>query len=278
MQNLIRFIQNNHFFILFIFFEIVALTLVFQNNNYQRTLAFNISRNISGYIDSRIFSFRQYLYLSETNQALAEENTRLRNSLISSYKQRTAADRNVEFDSAWVQQYNFIPAKVISNSVNKQNNFISIDKGSIHGVEPDMAVISHDGIVGIITGVSGHFSTIIPLLNIDLRISSKIKNTGYFGSLHWNGNDPRIALLHELPHHVTMNAGDTIITSGYSAIFPEGIMIGTISDYEIRGGNFYTAVVDLSTDFNKLNQVYVIENLLREELLELELQTTESYD
>jgi rod shape-determining protein MreC len=276
MRNLIRFILNNHFFILFIFFEIVALTLVFQNNYYQNAFVFNLSRNISGYTDSRILSFRQYLNLYETNKALMEDNTWLRNNLISSYKQMTLLNANAEFDSVWAQQYNFIPARVISNSTNKQNNFISIDKGAAHGIKTDMAVISYDGVVGIITGVSEHFATVIPILNIDLRISSKIKNTGYFGSLHWDGRDPGSALLHELPHHVTINTGDTIVTSGFSAIFPEGIMVGTIAEYELEGANFYTVVVDLSTDFRKLNHIWVIEDLFREELLEL--QRKEGYD
>ena len=273
MRNLLRFILNNHFFILFIFFEIVALTLVFQNNNYHKAFVFNISRNISGYINARIYSFRQYLDLYEANQKLVEENIRLRNDLISSYKINIRPSTNVEFDSAWVRQYDFIPARVISNSVNKQTNFISINKGTRHGIHPDMAVISHEGVVGIVTGASEHFSTIIPVLNRDLRISSKLKNTGYFGALHWDGKDPSKALLHDLPHHVKLNVGDTIITSGFSAIFPEGIMIGTIADFEIMGGNFYSIVVDLSTNFRRLNHVYVIENLFREELLELEKTT-----
>jgi rod shape-determining protein MreC len=270
MRNLIRFILNNHFFILFIFFEIVALTLVFQNNNYQKAFVFNLSRNISGYADSRILSFRQYLYLYETNKALMEDNTWLRNNLISSFKQKMLLNANAEFDSVWAQQYNFIPVRVISNSTNKQNNFISIDKGAAHGVKTDMAVVSHDGVVGVITGVSANFATVMPILNIDLRISSKIKNTGYFGSLHWDGRDPGSALLHELPHHVTINTGDTIITSGYSAIFPEGIMVGTIAEFELKGANFYTVVVDLSTNFRRLNHIWVIEDLFREELLELQ--------
>ncbi len=270
MRNLVKFILNNHFFLLFLLFEIVALTLVFQNNNYQKAFIFNVSRNISGYINSHISSFSKYLDLDEVNKALLEENTRLRNSLISSYKLKVPDPGNIEFDSAWTQQYNFIPARVISNSVNKQNNFISIDKGSLHGVQTDMAVISHQGAVGIVTGVSENFSTIIPLLNTDLRISSKLKNTGYFGSLHWDGVNPESAILHDIPHHVSLHRNDTIVTSGFSAIFPEGIMIGTIEDFEIKGGNFFFITVNLSTDFRKLNFIYVIDNIFREELMELD--------
>jgi rod shape-determining protein MreC len=273
MRNLLRFILSNHFLILFILFEIIAISLLFQNNNYHNAFAVNLSRNISGNINTRIFKFRQYLALFETNKALLEENTKLRNSLLSSYRLRIPSAVNIEFDSAWVQQYNFIPANVLSNSVNKQNNFISIDKGSIHGIRTDMAVISSAGAVGIIAGVSGHFSTVIPLLNIDLRISSKLKNTGYFGSLHWDGRDPTTSVLYDIPHHVNLNKGDTIVTSGFSAIFPEGILIGTIDDFKIEGANFYTINTKLSTDFRKLNHVYVIENLFREELLELEKTT-----
>jgi rod shape-determining protein MreC len=270
MRSLIRFILNNNFFILFILFETVALLMVFQNNNYQKAFATNFSRNISGYISSNLYSLKQYLVLSEINKALIEENTKLRNSLISSYKQRVTNTGNIEFDSAWARQYEYIPARVIMNSVNKQNNFIYIDKGSIHGMQTDMAVISSTGVVGIVTGVSDNFSTIIPLLNTDLRISSKLKNTHYFGSLHWDGRNPEFAILNEIPHHVSLNAGDTIVTSGFSAIFPEGIMVGTIDDFKIEGGNFFSVRVNLSTDFRKLNYVYAIDNILKEELLELE--------
>ena len=270
MRNLIRFILNNHFTIIFILLEIVALTLVFQYNNYHGAFAFNLTRNISGYVDSRIHSLRQYLELGETNRALLKENTMLRNSLLSSYKLKIPAASDVEFDEAWLQQYNFIPARVIGNSVNKQKNFISLDRGLLHGVKPDMAVISGEGVVGVVTGVSDNFSTVIPILNIDMRISSKLMNTGYFGPLHWDGRDARTAILSDIPHHVTLNRGDTIVTSGFSAIFPEGVMVGTIDDFRIIGGNFFNIDVRLSTDFRNLNYVYLIENILRGELMELE--------
>ncbi len=276
MRNLIRFILNNHFLLLFILLETVALILVFQNNYYQSAFVFNISRNVSGYINTKTHSAREYLSLREANIALHEENRLLRNELFSSYKSRIPLAEEAEFDQIWERRYDYIPARVIANSVNKQHNFLSLDKGAVHGVETDMAVVSGNGVVGIVTGVSENFSTIIPLLNVDLRISSKLKNTGYFGSLYWNGRDPEKATLTDIPHHVTLNTGDSIITSGYSAIFPEGIMVGTITDFDIYGGNFWSVTVKLSTDFRKLNQVYVIRDLFREELLELE--RAEGYD
>ncbi len=270
MQNLIRFILRNHFLLLFILLEIVALVLVFQNNYYQSAIVFNISRNVSGYINTKTYSVRQYLSLREANTALHEENRLLRNELFSSYKSQVPPASEAEFDQIWERRYDYIPARVIANSVNKQHNFLSLDKGAVHGVETDMAVVSGNGVVGIVTGVSENFSTVIPLLNVDLRISSKLKDTGYFGSLYWDGMDPEMATLTDIPHHVILNRGDSIVTSGFSAIFPEGIMVGTITDFEIYGGNFWSVTVNLSTDFRKLNQVYVIRDLLRKELLELE--------
>ncbi len=276
MRNLLRFILSNHFVLLFILFETIALILVFQKNNYQNAIAFNISRNISGYINTKTHSLREYLSLREANIALHEENRVLRNELFSSYKSQVPLAEDIEFEEAWERRYNYIPARVISTSVNKQNNFMSLDKGSVHGIEPDMAVVSGSGVVGVVTGVSDNFSTVLPLLNIDLRISSKLKDTGYFGSLYWDGRDPTKATLTDIPHHVTLNSGDSVVTSGLSAIFPEGIMVGTITDFEIAGGNFWSVNVSLATDFRKLNHVYVIQDLFRDELLELE--RAEGYD
>ncbi|TVR71640.1 MAG: rod shape-determining protein MreC [Marinilabiliales bacterium] len=270
MRNLIRFILNNHFALLFILLEATALVLVFQNNNYQNTVAFNVSRNISGFINTRIHTLTQYLSLQEANQALHEENRMLRNELLSSYRIATPLPEEAGPTGEWERRYNYIPANVIANSVNKQYNYISLDRGALHGIEPEMAVISGSGVAGIVTGVSDNFSTVLPLLNSDLRISSKLKNTGYFGSLFWDGTDPEKATLTDIPHHVILNRGDSVVTSGFSAIFPEGIMVGTITDFEIYGGNFWAVTVRLSTDFRKLNHVYVIQDLLREELLELE--------
>ncbi len=270
MRNLIRFILNNHFALLFILLETTALVLVFQNNNYQNTVAFNVSRNISGFINTKIHSLTQYLSLLEANKALHEENRMLRNELLSSYHIATPLLEEAGPAGEWERRYNYIPAKVIANSVNKQYNYISLDRGALHGIEPEMAVISGSGVVGIVTGVSDNFSTVLPLLNTDLRISSKLKDSGYFGSLYWDGTDPEKATLTDIPHHVTLNRGDSVVTSGFSAIFPEGIMVGTITDFEIYGGNFWAVTVRLSADFRKLNHVYVIQDLLREELLELE--------
>jgi rod shape-determining protein MreC len=159
---------------------------------------------------------------------------------------------------------------VINNSINKQFNFITLNKGSLHGIEPEMAVIAPDGVVGVVYATSGNYSTIIPMINRNFRLSAKIRKNGYFGSLSWAGSGYQKTILEEIPFHVDVQHGDTIVTSGYSAIFPEGIIVGTINEFEAREGNFYTISVDIAVDYKNLLHVNVIRNLLQEEQRELE--------
>ena len=147
---------------------------------------------------------------------------------------------------------------------------MTMKKGRLHGIEREMAVISTEGVVGVVYQVSGNYATVIPLINRDFRLSAKIRRNGYFGSLSWPGEDYRQAILEEIPFHVDIHPSDTIVTSGYSAIFPEGIPVGTVRDFEVLEGNFYTITVDIAVDYKKLYHVNVVQNLLRDEQLELE--------
>jgi len=173
-------------------------------------------------------------------------------------------------DTLHQQHYFYTSAKVINQTVNKQHNFLTLNKGSNVGIRPEMGVISADGVIGIVVNVSKKFSTVISLLNLDFRVSAKLAKNNYFGSLHWDGKDYRKVKLDEIPYHIDVNRGDTVITSGYSSIFPEGIVIGTVSNSEVKGGNFYEIEVDLSVDFKSLAFVDVISNLHREEQKVLE--------
>jgi rod shape-determining protein MreC len=168
------------------------------------------------------------------------------------------------------RQFLYSQARVINNSVNKEFNFITINKGSLHGVRTEMAVSSPEGVVGIVFSVSKHFSVILPVLNRNFRLSAKIKRNNYFGSLTWPGGSPEQAILTDIPYHVALNIGDTIVTSGYSAIFPEGLMVGTIAEYSRQEGNFNTITARLSVDFRNLEYVYLIDNLLYQEQVNLE--------
>jgi len=170
------------------------------------------------------------------------------------------------------QQYIYTSAAVINNSINRQKNFFTLNKGKKQGADIDMAVISPNGVAGIIVSSSENFSVAMSLLNLDFHLSARIKSNGYFGSISWDGRDYRYAILNEIPLHVVVNKGDTIQTTGYSAIFPQGIFVGVINDFEKTGGDFYTIRISLATDFKKIDYVSVIGNLKKLEQSGLEKQ------
>jgi rod shape-determining protein MreC len=214
-------------------------------------------------------SFGDYLSLTRVNEELAKENVRLHNLQVKSYK--VAVDSSFLFvDSLYQQQYIYRWAKVINNSVNKQLNYITLNKGSLQGIEPEMAVVTNAGIIGKILSVSRNYSTVISLLNKRLKVSAKVKKNNHFGPLSWDGKDYRKVKLYDIPSHVDVAVGDTIVTSGYS-VFPEGKLIGTVSTVESKsGGNFHDISVDLSIDFKQISYAEVIGDLLKKERLELE--------
>ncbi len=269
MKSLIQFLLRYHFIILFILIELTSLTLAFRNNDYQKARTVNLVQNIRGVYNAKIYSLKTYIGLREINENLAAENTRLNNII-----QRAYHSDDIFFyredDPGYKQHYYMTGATIINNKTNTQHNFITLNKGAEKGIKPGMGVISNDGIVGVVFDVSKNYATVITLLNTKLIISAKIKKNNYFGSLQWDGKSPEISVLNEIPHHVEINKGDTITTSGYSSIFPEGIMIGTVNDYIVKGGNFYKIKVSLSTDFKKIRFVNVISNLKKDEQLELE--------
>lgn len=271
MRSLLNFLLRIHFLLLFILIEIFSITLLVNNNNFHKARFVNFTRQLAGNFYNKTANLKQYLSLNEENSRLAEENNRLLNIIESTYKSDEIFFRSVN-DTVYNQRYQYTPARIINNSINKKHNFLTLNKGSQQGLRAEMAVVSDGSIVGVVKGVSRNYATVISLLNLDLRISSKIKKNGYFGSLNWNGEDYQTAILHEIPLHADIQIGDTIITSGFSSIFPEGIMIGFIKDFEEKSGSFYEIEVELSTDFKSLDNVNVIGNLLQTERLELEKQ------
>ena len=272
MRSFFDFLLRIHFLLLFILIEVFSFILLINNNNYQQSSVVNFSRQFSGRYYSRISNVKQYLSLEEENKKLAEENIRLLNLLESSINKNRDIYGNI-VDSLTNQQYTYITAQVVNNSISKKHNFLTLNKGYASGIKPEMAIISQDGVVGIVKGVSRNYSTVISLLNFDFKISSKIKKNDFFGSLSWDGTNYRYATLKEIPLHADVQIGDTIITSGFSSIYPEGIVIGYISDFEEKTGSFYEIKVKLSVDFKKLKNVYVVRDLLQKEKIELEEQT-----
>lgn len=270
MRSLLNFIYKYHYFILFILLQTVSFIFLIQHNSYQRAAFINSSSHVSGRIYNTAFSVSQYFHLKETNKDLANQVSSYSNMSKSAFKENRVTLMEIH-DSVLIQQYEYFPAQVINNSVNKQNNYITINKGEKHGVKQGMAVVSANGIVGIVKATSDNFASVISVLNQNLRISAMVQRNNYFGTLHWEGKGYESVTLSDLPNHISISSGDTIVTSGFSAIFPKGKLIGVIDDVGSReSGDFYDVSVKLSEDFKSLTQVFVIKNLLKAEQLELE--------
>jgi rod shape-determining protein MreC len=271
MKNLLNFLLKYHNVILFLFLEGLAFSWLIKGNSYHNSRMVKGMQGMTRGIEERISNVRSYLQLREINANLAEENSLLNDKL-----QSLSGFQDLQFvsvnDTTLSHNYSYTSASVINNSVNKQKNYFTIDKGKKQGVDVDMAVTSSNNVAGLIVGSSENFSVAISILNIDFRLSARIKSNGYFGSLSWDGKNYRHAVLNEIPQHISINIGDTIETTSYSAIFPEGITIGRISDFKKSGSDFYVITVELFTDFRNLHYVNIISNLKRKEQVETENQ------
>ena len=270
MRNVFLFIWKNHFVFLFALLEIFCLYLLVQNNRYHRAGFINSANSFSGNVMEAFANVSGYFSLRTDNDELAAENASL-------HQQQGAAFYEYNYkvfkvhDTIYEQQYEYIPAKVINNSVNKRNNYITLNRGSKQGIEPEMGVISPQGYVGIVAQVSEHFSVVISLLNKNASVSAKLLRSNYAGVLEWDGKDPAFAILNNIPGHVSLNQGDTVVTTSFSVVFPEGVMVGTIQDFDLnKSTDFYSIRVKLSTKFRNIHHVYVVKNLLKKEQLELE--------
>lgn len=274
MRSLLNFLLRFRTLILFLILEAVALVLIFSSHSYHQTVAYGAARTVSGFFAKRIDAGTNYFRLRQVNEELVAENIMLRSRL-----EKLGAGMQVQSmtvdDSLGGITYTYLDAKVVNNSVNKQKNFITLDRGSRHGVTRGMGVASSTGVVGVVVGVSPRYSVVMSLLNADFRLSASIARNSYFGSLAWDGISHRYATLSEIPHHVSITEGDTIVTSGYSAIFPAGLMVGTLTGDQERGGDFLSLKVMLSTDFKRLTNVFLIGSLNREERQNLETEVTQ---
>ncbi|HVN59007.1 MAG TPA: rod shape-determining protein MreC [Bacteroidales bacterium] len=269
MRNLLNFLARYNALFLFILLEGIALYIVVTRNEYHNSRVIKGMRGITVLADQRITNTRNYLRLRYINTGLALENAELRNKVSALSSHQSLVFFSVS-DTGYHQQYEYTSATLVNNTVSRQKNFFTIDKGKKQGVDAGMGVTGQNGVAGIIVGSSDNFSVAMSLLNLDFRLSSRIKSNGYFGSLTWDGRDYRYAMLNEIPQHVSIVIGDTIESTGYSAVFPEGIMVGVISDFERSGSDFYRIKVALATNFRQLSHVSVIRNLKKEEQEQLE--------
>lgn len=277
MRNLLNFFLKYNYWFLFIFLEVISLFLLFRFNNYQGSAFFTSSNQLIGMVYEATNNVTGYFHLKTVNNDLVQKNVelelqieRLRNALL-----------DLTVDSTGIEQmrqnalvdYDIYRAKVINNSLMYADNYITIDKGESDGIRPEMGVINGSGVVGIVYLTSANYSIVIPVLNSKSSISCKIKRSDYFGFLKWDGGSSQYALVRDMPRHSLFSLGDTIVTSGHSAVFPGGIPVGTVDDItDSQDGLSYLLRVKLFTDFGRLNDVRVIAQKGLEEQLELEQQ------
>lgn len=270
MRNLLDFLSRHNHWLLFIVLEVVSMVLLFHYNSYQGSVWFSSANAMAGSVYRASSAVTQYFSLTDVNRQLTERNLQLErqlNELAEVTLERTGDSalvaRTLQQTAPGVQM---IPAKVVSNSLDKLNNFITIDKGEVDGVQKDMGVVCGTGVVGIVYLTSAHYSVIIPLLSSESNVSCTILRRGYFGYMHWTGGTPQEAYMDDIPRHARFNLGDAVVTSGYSSVFPRGIMIGKILHvYNSENGMSYRAMVKLSTDFGRLRDVCVIKDKGAEE-------------
>jgi rod shape-determining protein MreC len=265
MGRILLFLFKIRSFLLFLFLEAIALSLIANYNSQQGSAFFNSSnRFIGGFLGAQD-NVISYFSLSSVNRSLVEKNAEL---LAELEKYRHPADSvYIALDSALANSFSFKGAKVINNSVRLSQNHITLNKGANHGIKEGMGVFNEEGVVGRVKGVTANYATVISLLHTNLLISSKIRATDVFGSTKWDGLDTKKAKLMYIPRHVVVEVGDEVVTSGYNAIFPEGVPIGKV--IEIKPGsdtNYLDVTIELATDFTKISYVYLVENSHQNEL------------
>jgi rod shape-determining protein MreC len=268
MQQIFNFIYKNSNRLLFLLLLGISLFLSIQSHSYHRSKIISSANFLSGGVYERINNVSEYLNLRTQNDALAQENAKLR-SLLFNAKDTTSIQK---LDSLkGVKQNDIIVSKVIHNTFNTHENYLTINSGSLQGVKPDMGVINSLGIVGIIDNTSNNYATVISILNVKSQINAKLKKSNHFGSLTWDGKSTGFVQLTDVPRLASIRIGDTIVTGGQSVIFPENINIGTVSKrYYENETNYYKIDVKLFNDMTNLGHVYIIKSKNREEIINLE--------
>ena len=264
MRNLLDFLRKYHHWFIFILLEVASGVLLFQYNSYQGSVWLSSANAVAGKTYEWRSSLTTFLSQSQANEELTLRNfylerqvDQLRRLYADLTKDTTVMERN---ELQFLSHYQLIPAKVVDNSINKLENLMTIDKGRADGVEVDMGVACGNGVVGVVYLVSDHYSVVIPVLNASSsRISCAIRNRGYFGYLHWYGGDSSVAYVEDVPRHAKFKLGEWVVTSGFSSIFPSGVLVGQIEQaYNSSDGLSYKLKVRLSTDFSCVRDVVVI--------------------
>lgn len=276
MRRLLDFLIKHNHWLVFVLLETVCMIMLFNSNGYQSSVVFSSVNEATGHILEVGNQINGYFALRSTNEDLLQRNTRLEQRV--AYLEKTLKQRlndSIAYESLSSladSTYLAFPAMVIGNSLHHPDNYITLDKGERSGIKPEMGVVGAKGVAGIVYKVTSSYSLVISLLNSKSNLSCKIAGSDYFGYLKWEGGDPRYAYLKDLPRHAEFNLGDSVVTSGYSTVFPEGVMVGTVDDMaDSNDGLSYLLKIKLATDFGSISQVRVIAREGQEELKDLEV-------
>ena len=271
MQQLLYFIKRFRYFLLFLLLEAVALTLTVNQHSYHQSIVINSANSITGGLFNKVNSINEFFLLKDENQTLSDENIRLKNQLEQLRQSReTPVDSLMNIES---QAIAYLGAKVINNNFNKRNNVLTINAGSSTGIGEDMGVINSKGIIGVTQRTSPNFSTVLSILNSNSKINVRLKNSDSQGTLTWNGLDYNVCQVEDIPRQALLEVGDTIITGGKSAIFPAGILVGTVKDFQFEHNIYKEINITLFNDMSAIGHVQVIKNFRKEEQEQLEQGT-----
>jgi rod shape-determining protein MreC len=270
MQNLIRLLVANRLFLLFMLLELIALSWMFSSRSFQKSVYLNSSQNAVGTVLENYDELTDYVHLKKQNQDLAKQNARLK-ELVPELLYSLDSNLTEVEDSSYKIRYTYKSAKVVNSSYLKRQNYITINVGSIHGIEREMGVIGPTGAIGEVKEVNKHYATVIPIINPSLSISGRLKGSGFFGPVSWDGKDYTQAQVADIPRYSDVKVGDTIITDARSLIFPPGVHIGTVTSVDLQADqNFYQLDIRLATDFASINEVYIVTDKFKTEILQLQ--------
>lgn len=271
MRNLLNFIIRYSRWFVFTLYVLLSLLLLVSNNAYQQSVYLTSANVVTGGVYSVWQQVTGYFHLRSINESLQTRNAALQNEVLNLQHEvtelRGLLSDTLGIDYKGQDRFDYVPAVVINNDTRHPRNYFTINRGHLDGVRPGMGVADQSGVVGIVNVVDNHMARVISLLNETQHFSVKMKDTNYVGSLSWKGKDPTIAYVEEMPRHAIYQPGDTVVTSGYSTTFPEGLPVGVILN-RVKGDDdsFFTFKVRLITDFRALSAVRVIKDIYKQQI------------
>lgn len=271
MGELVEFFFRSRNFILFVLLEVLSFYFIISSNNYWSATYFNTSNRYAAQVLAWSNTVNEYTNLRQVNAELAQENQLLNSQLAKLLQSRPPAPAMYQADSAFADRFKFTVAKVVNNTTQLANNYITIDKGTDDGIHPGMGVISPTGVVGKVKICNQHFSVITSILHSEYLVSSQLVKAGEIGSAKWDGVDPSLIKLEDIPRHKPVSKGDSVVTSGFNLTFPPGILVGRVRSVGVQPNQtFHDITLNLATNFSNLAFVYVVENRLQAEQGQLE--------